>query len=107
MRHLRALVVALLVLCAAGVGLAEVNLGGDSTAHLHVAPETLTNNWLVELNREGGEQLGRDVAARNGFLYVRKVRAASYTRIASLRFVAPLWRSFSSAEYCLPQLEPY
>ena len=76
MRQLRALAAALLVLCAAGSGLAEVNLGGDSTAHLHVAPETLTNNWLVELNREGGEQLGRDVAARNGFLFVRKVYLA-------------------------------
>lgn len=76
MRHLRALAAsALLALCAAGAALAEVNIGGDSTAHLHVEPETLTNNWLVELNRDGGEQLGRDVAARNGFYFVRKVPA--------------------------------
>lgn len=63
-----AVAAALLALCAA-----EVNLAGDSTAHLHVPPEALTNNWLVELSRDGGEQLGRQVAARNGFLFVRKV----------------------------------
>jgi hypothetical protein len=35
--------------------------------------DVLTNNWLVELNHEGGERVARSVAADTGFTFVAPV----------------------------------
>ena len=44
-----------------------------SVAALHTPNEVMTNHWRVLLNEDGDDKLGREVAARNGFVFVRKV----------------------------------